>query len=248
VDNPTQEQKKDRLFAGRIVPVQFVFDERVADVFEDMINRSVPGYATIISMIAVLARQYCQPGSRIYDLGCSLGAASLAMGSQVTHSDCRIVAVDNSEAMIQRLRQRLEADSRTGVPIETLCADILSLDMSKASVVVLNFTLQFIPVHQREALLRRIHQAMLPGGILILSEKILFPDPEMNQLFIDMYHRFKEEMGYSKLEIAQKRSALENVLIPETIPTHRERALAAGFRSFDVWFQCFNFASMVAFK
>ena len=232
--------KKDTLFAGSLVPVQFVFDERVAECFEDMINRSVPGYATIISMIGVLAR--------VYDLGCSLGAASLAIHAQVGHEDYRIIAVDNSPAMIRRLQERLAGKPPGGAPLETRCADILTLPMAEASVVVLNFTLQFIPVEQREALLTRIYEAMQPGGVLILSEKILFPDPELNQLFIDIYHRFKEEMGYSRLEISQKRTALENVLIPETIEVHRHRAMAAGFRNFDVWFQCFNFASMVAFK
>ncbi|MEX2131326.1 MAG: carboxy-S-adenosyl-L-methionine synthase CmoA [Pseudohongiellaceae bacterium] len=247
MDQTLLKTRKDRLFAHTSAPAEFVFDARVAEVFEDMIDRSVPGYRTIISMIGVLAGQYCRPGSTVYDLGCSLGAATMAIRAQVPHSQYRIVAVDNSAAMIARMAEAAEAPDK-GPELQMICSDIMDIDVQNASVVVLNFTLQFIPVTQRDALLARICRGMNPGGILILSEKIVFPDPAVNQLFIDMYHRFKEEMGYSRLEISRKRTALENVLIPETIDDHRRRALAAGFCSCDTWFQCFNFTSMVAFK
>jgi tRNA (cmo5U34)-methyltransferase len=128
------------------------------------------------------------------------------------------------------------------------CEDILSFPIENASVVVLNFTLQFIPMADRIVLLEKIFEGMRPGAILIISEKIVFPDETLNQLFIEMYHSFKESMGYSKLEISQKREALENVLIPESLDSHRARLNEIGFHSFDAWFQCFNFASMVAFK
>jgi tRNA (cmo5U34)-methyltransferase len=240
--------RKDKLFAGPKAPVDFVFDESVAAVFEDMINRSVPGYSTIISMIAVLAEKYCQPGSSIYDLGCSLGAATLAIREQMSHDNYRIIAVDNSPAMIEQLKKRTAMGNKAGVALDIICADLLDLEISNASVVVLNFTLQFIPLAKRAALLKRICMGMNPGGILILSEKIVFPDPALNELFIAMYHRFKEKRGYTKLEISRKRAALENVLLPESIATHKQRALDAGFTNTDVWFQCFNFASLVASK
>lgn len=126
--------------------------------------------------------------------------------------------------------------------------DISATEISNASVIVLNFSLQFIPLAQRHQLLEKIFQGLNPGGILIISEKILFPDDSLNRLFSDLYHNFKESRGYSQLEISQKRAALENILIPETLNTHRSRLATIGFRSFDVWFQCFNFASMVAFR
>lgn len=228
--------------------MEFVFDENVAEVFEDMINRSVPGYATIVSMIGLLARQYCMAGSTVYDLGCSLGAASLAILDQVPHDDYKLVAVDNSAAMIERCRKTLTTGDSNSPAVEIRCQDIQNSEIANASIVVLNFTLQFIAVEDRAALLKRIYQGMQPGGILILSEKIRFPDAKLDKLFIDTYHTFKQKMGYSQLEISQKRSALENVLIPETIAAHKERARAAGFDTIDVWFQCFNFASLVAFK
>lgn len=224
-----------------------MFDDKVADVFTDMISRSVPGYATIISMIGTLAERYCRPGSVVYDLGCSLGGATLAIAHHVTHKDYQVIAVDNSRAMITRLDAALEghADSAR---IRTACADINDIEIHNASVVVLNFTLQFIPVERRNALLRKIHEGMNPGGILILSEKIRFPDDALNTLLIDMYHQFKQVQGYSQLEISQKRSALENVLIPETMAEHKARLKEAGFSSCDSWFQCFNFMSMIAFR
>ncbi len=239
---------KDRVFTEQRLPGDFVFDDKVAQVFEDMINRSVPGYSTIVGMIGVLADRYCLPGSRVYDLGCSLGGASFSIAEQVQLADYEIVAVDNSAAMIERMAERVAAGQFAHQRIECRQADLLATEITDASVVVLNFTLQFIAPEQRQQLIERIYAGMRPGGILVISEKILFPDAKLNELFIDLYHGFKESMGYSKLEISQKRTALENVLIPETLDSHRARLKTAGFSSVDVWFQCFNFASMVAFK
>ena len=239
--------KQDKIYANARPRQDFVFDDSVADVFADMINRSVPGYATIISMIGVLANRYCVPGSTLYDLGCSLGGATFSMAHHIEQPDYRIVAIDNSDAMITRLSKALETSDKKA-HIELVCADIADVEIRDASVVVLNFTLQFIAQEQREALMGRIYAGMKPGGILILSEKIKLADPQLNALLIDMYHQFKHAQGYSELEISQKRSALENVLIPETIAEHKARLLNAGFSSVDSWFQCFNFASMIAFK
>ena len=242
----------DRVFATERLPTAFAFDDQVASVFEDMINRSVPGYSTIISMIGVLAERYCGAGSTIYDLGASLGGASFAVAQQLPHDDYRIIAIDNSEAMTSRLSAKLAALGELGGKetsrIECRHEDLRDSKIEDASMVILNFTLQFIEPAARETLMRKIYDGMRPGGLLVISEKIQFPDPALNELFIDLYHRFKETQGYSKLEISQKRAALENVLIPETLAAHRERLNGAGFHSVDTWFQCFNFASMVAFK
>lgn len=226
----------------------FAFDDNVAGVFEDMINRSVPGYSTIINMIGVLAQRYSQTDSKLFDLGCSLGGATFAMASKLEKQNCSIEALDNSEAMVSRLKKRVALDPTMDAVINCHCSDILTFPIENASVVVLNFTLQFIPMAGRIGLLQKIYEGMRPGAILIISEKIIFPDETLNQLFIEMYHSFKESMGYSKLEISQKRTALENVLIPESLDSHRSRLNDIGFHSFDAWFQCFNFASMVAFK
>ncbi|MEX2469434.1 MAG: carboxy-S-adenosyl-L-methionine synthase CmoA [Pseudohongiellaceae bacterium] len=243
----TDDSSQDRLYAGKMLPGDFVFDDRVARVFEDMINRSVPGYSTILAMIGVMAQRYCKPGSRVYDLGCSLGGATLAITRAVPHADYEVIAVDNAPAMIERLAQKLAADP-PAVPVHTRLEDVVDTRIDNASVVVLNFTLQFIAPARRDRLIQQIHEGMNPGGVLIVSEKIELPDPQLNELLIDLYHGFKETMGYSTLEISRKRTALEKVLIPETLDRHRARLTGAGFRSLDVWFQCFNFASMVAIK
>ena len=241
-----KKTRKDSLYAANMMPGDFVFDEKVAAVFDDMIHRSVPGYTTIIAMTASLAEKYCRPGTRIYDLGCSLGAASLAIARRMKGRPCEIIAVDSSRPMLELLQERLS--ELGGGPVQCRQEDIRDSVIENASVVILNFTLQFIAPEDRAQLLRRIHEGMTPGGILILSEKIVLSDPRLNELYIDMYHQFKKDMGYSELEISRKRAALEKVLLPESGDTHRARLCDAGFESVANWFQCFNFTSMVAFK
>lgn len=238
----------DRIYASPLEEVTgFRFDEQVVAVFPDMIKRSVPGYSTIIHMIGQIAERYAQAGTRLYDLGCSLGAATLAMRHRINAADVNIIAIDNSPDMIERCRAVLAADSGE-IPVQLICGDIQDAVIDQASMTVLNFTLQFIPPTERDAVLRRIAAGTVAGGVLILSEKIAFEDEEHQNLMIELHHNFKRANGYSDLEIAQKRTALENVLIPETLKTHQQRLLNVGFRSVDCWFQCFNFASIIAFK
>jgi tRNA (cmo5U34)-methyltransferase len=239
---------KDQIYSESMAKIaDFRFDAQVADVFSDMIERSVPGYRSIITMIETLTEHYAQPGSTLYDLGCSLGAATLSMARGLKAGNCRIVAVDNSAAMVERCRRNLE-NQNTGCRVELIEGDIAETEIADASVVVLNFTLQFIPPEERLELLERIGAGMRPGGVLILSEKVMFEDRHLDGLLTDIHHDFKRAHGYSDLEISQKRSALENVLVPETIAAHRDRLTKAGFASVDVWFQCFNFMSMLAVK
>jgi tRNA (cmo5U34)-methyltransferase len=224
----------------------FRFDAAVAEVFADMIARSVPGYALTLQMIAVAARQFAQPGTRCYDLGCSLGAATLAMRQNVP-AGCRVIGIDNSAEMVERCRAIVATDT-SPAPVEIRCEDVCEAELGDASLVTMNFTLQFVPPAGRDALLARIASGMRPGGCLILSEKLAFDDPEEQQLLHTLHHGFKQLQGYSALEVAQKRAAIENVLIPETLETHRRRLLAAGFRRVTVWLQCLNFLSLLAQK
>ena len=242
---------RDILYADPLAkPGLFTFDDSVAQVFPDMIRRSVPGYPTIIAMTGLLAGKYAVAGSTLFDLGCSLGASTLAMRQHIRQPGCRIVGVDNAPAMLERCRDIIDADTfhATATPVTLTCADLQSVRVANASVVVLNFTLQFVPREQRDDVLGGIYRGMLPGGILVLSEKITFEDRRLDELNIELHHQFKRANGYSELEIARKRSALDNVLIPETLERHRQRIARAGFSSCDVWFQCFNFASLIALK
>ncbi len=240
--------RRDQVFAqAQTQVVDFAFNAAVADVFPDMLRRSIPGYETIISQLGVLARQYVPDGSRVYDLGCSLGAATLAMASQLRQREVRYVCVDNSAAMTERcalrLGRHLAADD-----FELICADITALKFQPASMAVLNFTLQFIAPEQRAALLQRIYQALQPGGALVLSEKIRFADAAQQQQIDELYLEFKRANGYSELEISQKRTALEKVMLPDTLETHLTRLKAAGFAQPVLWFQSFSFVSVLAVK
>lgn len=228
-------------------PGQFAFDSSVVSVFPDMIKRSVPGYTTIIAMTGLLAGRYATCDSKIYDLGCSLGASTLAMRQHVHHESCEIIGVDNSQAMLDRCRNIIDTDTHE-LPVTLRLDDIQNAPIEEASVVVLNFTLQFIAPELRDAVIQKIYDGLKPGGIMVLSEKVTFEDPHLDQLNIDLHHQFKSANGYSDLEIAQKRTALDNYLRPETLNQHKRRISTAGFSSCDVWFQCFNFASLVALK
>ena len=240
----------DRLFATPHAQVaDFAITEDVVRVFPDMIKRSVPGYPTIVENLGVLAAQFAQPHSALYDLGCSLGAVTQALRRHVRSDDCRVIAVDNSPAMVERCAEYLHAQDamfQELLPVEVIEADILALEFQPATLVALNFTLQFIAPEQRLELLTRIRQALLPGGALILSEKLRFADAAEHELLGELHLAFKRANGYSELEIAQKRSAIENVMKPDSLEQHRERLLAAGFSKVVPWFQCLNFASLIA--
>lgn len=239
---------KDNLFAQpRPHLVDFAFDEQVARVFPDMIRRSVPGYDTVIAMLGVFAHHYVQPHSRVYDLGCSQGAATLALRRHIQAPDVKIVAVDNAPAMIERCQHNIAADLSPS-EVELRCEDILQTAIENASLVALNFTLQFLPPEQRDSMIGNIARGLNVGGALVLSEKICFSAPEQHALFTDLHHDFKRLNGYSDLEISQKRQAIENVLIPETLEQHQQRLLQQGFKQVQCWFQCFNFVSIVAVK
>lgn len=249
METSPQSQTRDRVYALPMEKVgRFTFDEDVVEVFPDMIARSVPGYASVLSMIGVLGRRYLQPNSNAYDLGCSLGAGSQLL-RDVAPPSTHIYAVDNSKPMIERLRAELLEDQppRMARIVPTL-ADLRQLEMRDSTFVMMNWTLQFIPVDERDRLIGRIFDSLRPQGALMLSEKIVASQPAERDLLIDLHHEFKSSNGYSQLEIAQKRNALDESLVPETSECHQERLARAGFKTVAIWFQCFNFASWLAIK
>jgi tRNA (cmo5U34)-methyltransferase len=216
-----------------------------------MLRRSIPGYAASIEAIGSLAARYVTAGSNAYDLGCSLGAATLAMRQGIGEPGCRIVAIDNAPAMIERCREVVADDdekNEAASPVELILGDIRDAEIENASMVVLNYTLQFLSVDDRSALLGRISGGMNPGGLLVLSEKVVDEDEHMEQLLVDLHHEHKRRNDYSALEISRKRAALENVLRPETVAMHRQRLKDAGFRHSAVWLRYFNFVSIVAIR
>jgi len=249
-DKPAQSDARvpDVLYAQpREAITDFVFDASVVKVFEDMIGRSVPGYSTLLSMFPVVARYFVQNNSHCYDLGCSLGASTLAMQQGIDKSGVEIIAVDNSAAMVEKC-QALVAEHSGNAKVTVIQKDICDLEMINASLVVMNFTLQFVAEELRETLICKIYAAMNKGGAFVLSEKIKTDSVLEQDRLTSLHHAFKKANGYSDLEISQKRTSIENVLIPETVEKHVSRLKDAGFSEVIVWFRCFNFVSFLAVK
>ena len=245
----TENKPRDNIYADEKPVVKaFAFDDAVAEVFEDMIQRSVPGYGVLLEMIGLVANRFAKPGTRCYDLGCSLGASTLQIRENIPAS-CHVIGVDKSPSMTRRCQADLSAStSRTGASTEVRLEDIRDTIIENASVVVLNFTLQFLPDDEREGLLARIWQGLISGGALLLSEKLAFTDGAEDELMTELHLAFKRANGYSDLEIAQKRMALEKVLVPNTLEEHLRRLGAAGFSTVSPFARALNFAGIVAVK
>lgn len=239
---------KDNVFADKQDQVKpFEFNENVTRVFDDMLNRSVPFYKETIHRQSQMARSFYQEGTRIYDMGCSHGNLGIKICDQFTDTPFTLIGVDSSRPMIDRYAARLKsADKAAGVHL--VCGLLENLKIENASVVLINLTLQFLDIAKREELIQQIYQGLVPGGILLLTEKTVHPDGLMNDLEQSFYKRFKLENGYSELEISQKREALEKVLIPDTPECHEKRLKAAGFKRVSVWLKWFNFSSILAVK
>jgi tRNA (cmo5U34)-methyltransferase len=240
--------QSDRIYAApRRHLVDFRFDQAVAEVFPDMIRRSVPGYDTIIPIIGVIAEKYHRPGRRVYDLGCSLGAATASMHRCLGDGGAEYIAVDSSAPMLVRCREILDR-LMPAASLTVVEGDIREIEIRNAGVVTLNFTLQFLPPEDRGSMLERVYAGLEPGGALILSEKIQGGTSIEEESLTALHGRFKVANGYSDLEISQKRSALEKVMRLDTLAVHRQRLESAGFGDVLPWFQCLNFVSLLAIR
>jgi tRNA (cmo5U34)-methyltransferase len=238
---------KDDLFRHGGVDADFQFSEQVAEVFDDMLARSVPNYGQVIEMIAQLLGRFLAPGDRVYDLGCSTGNTLLQLARRLESLDLRFIGLDSSPAMVHKASLKAEMYSKK----ERLAfqqGDITATPLEPAGAIICNYTLQFIRPLRRPEFLARVAGSLKPGGVLILSEKSISHDPVLNRAYIDFYLDFKRAQGYSELEIAAKREALENVLIPFSIEENRRLLSDAGFASVETFFQWFNFVSFVAVK
>jgi tRNA (cmo5U34)-methyltransferase len=239
---------KDEVFNKemKLVP-DFSFGNGVAEVFDDMLDRSVPFYQEIQRMIMEMAADFAVEGSNVYDLGCSTGTTLLNL-DQCIPDGVKIIGIDNSEAMLEKCRLKLQSNNHAR-DFELRCIDLNDgINIENASVVCMVLTLQFIRPLYRNKLIDSIFRGMNENGCLILVEKVVGEDTLMNRLFIKYYYEMKKKKGYSKLEISQKREALENVLIPYRLLENREMLLDCGFRYCDVFFKWYNFCGMVAIK
>lgn len=238
---------RDTLFDSRTPSEKFEFNDRVADVFDDMLDRSVPHYREVIDMSAEILQRGLQPGDTVYDLGCSTGTTLIALARKIASANIRFIGWDNSRAMIDKAVRKAEMFSMAD-RIEFAEQDILRARLSGAGSIILNYTLQFIRPELRAGFLRNIYEGLRHGGVLILSEKVVCRDPDLDEQFLESYYGFKKRRGYSELEIANKRDALENILIPWTIEENHELLVRTGFSRVTTFFQWFNFVSFAAFK
>ncbi len=238
---------RDTLFQRDTIREDFVFDDRVAQVFDDMLDRSVPYYEEVIRSIARILVCHLQKGEQVVDLGCATGTTLLKLSTLLGEKKLNFLGIDNSPAMLDKARLKAELFSRKK-DLDFICDDIMKMDQPGTAAFILNYTLQFIRPLHREDFLQKIYNNLRPGGICILSEKTISHHPSLNRRYIDIYHQFKKERGYSELEIAKKREALENVLIPCSLEENRSMLHAAGFVEVEPFFQWFNFVSFLAVK
>ena len=247
IDRQPARPAWDTLFAQDTVQEDFAFNERVVEVFDDMLDRSVPFYREVISSSARLLDSYLHNGDTVYDLGCSTGTTLLEFSRLLGDKGLRFVGVDSSGPMLDKARLKAEL-YRKQDQLNFIEGDITTAHFQEPAAFLLNYTLQFIRPLKRKDFLTRLHRALRPGGILLLSEKTISHDTRLNREFIDIYHQFKKARGYSELEIARKREALENVLIPFSIEENRSMLKEIGFTSVETYFQWFYFTSIIAVK
>jgi tRNA (cmo5U34)-methyltransferase len=239
---------KDEYFKEKIKQVSdFKFSASVANVFDDMVSRSVPFYGEIQRMIAEIATTHVKPDTLVYDLGCSTGTTMISMDTSVP-KNIKFVGIDDARDMLGRCDAKLQEVGFTR-PYELKVADLNgAVDVPNASVVILCLTLQFVRPLHREDLLKSIYRGLKPEGVLLLVEKVLTEERAFNRNFIDYYYNFKRRNHYSELEIAQKREALENVLVPFTLSENMKMLNRAGFDHHEVFFKWFNFSGIIAQK
>ena len=234
---------KDKVFE-KPIEKKFEFDEAVASVFDDMVSRSVPFYDEVRKLVISLILTQQQEGKKVLDLGSSTAKFLLDLHSQMDVK-MHLKGLDNSQAMLDRAAQKCLA---FGADIELEMADMLSYAYADEDIIVANYTLQFIRPMQRLELVKRLYDGLKEGGVFIFSEKVVFEDKKLDKELIDIYYAYKKEQGYSSYEIAQKREALENILIPFTIKENIQMCLDAGFKQVDTVFQWANFVTFVTKK
>jgi tRNA (cmo5U34)-methyltransferase len=246
---PTESRPRDRLFAGDAYPHPFAFDAGVARVFDDMAARSIPLYAEVTQAAVDWTLRHYRDGTAVYDLGCSTGTALAAIGRALAQGNrrARLVGVDTAEPMLAAARSKL-APLAALHDVTLSQRDAADVEIRQASVVIVNYTLQFLPPAQRRTVLERAHAGLVPGGVLLVSDKLASGSERMQETLVELYERFKERQGYSRMEIERKKAALRGVLVPLTFQGEMELLAAAGFRGCEPVLAWNNFVTMVAVK
>ena len=233
----------DKVF-NKTISKQFEFDEEVASVFDDMLDRSVPFYKQMQKLSITFANNFLKDDSNVYDLGCSTASTLIELKKSSKYK-INLIGIDNSTAMLEHASKKAKA---FGVDIKLINDDIFNVELKDARVVFSNYTLQFIRPINREKLVKKIYDSLEDGGVFIFSEKLVSSNSFLNKQLIDEYYSFKKTQGYSEFEIAQKREALENVLIPYTEKKNKKMIRDAGFKDCETLFRWVNFATFIAIK
>jgi tRNA (cmo5U34)-methyltransferase len=233
----------DKVFT-KPIKKQFEFDEEVAAVFDDMLQRSVPFYKESQKITEFFAFKQLENGGIAYDLGCSTATLLINISRKLSNI-ATLIGLDNSEAMLEQARKKCEAFK---ADIELANADILEYEYKEADLFISNYTLQFIRPLIREELVKKISASLKKDGMFIFSEKVISHHPKLNKDLIECYYDFKKEQGYSEYEIMQKREALENVLVPYSEDENIKMAKNCGFSHCEVVFRWANFATFIAIK
>ena len=238
---------EDTLYASGTAAEDFTFNDRVADVFDDMLNRSIPHYRMVTDGMAQLLASHLASGATVCDLGCSTGATLLELARRLADLHLHYVGIDNAPAMLAKARRKSAMFSKSDV-LRFIEADITTCSLPRADAVICNYTLQFLRPLTRQPFIRRVYEALPAGGVFFLGEKTISHAGRLNRDFIGIYHTFKKQQGYSELEIAAKREALENVLIPFSLEENIALLREAGFAEIEPFFRWFNFTAIVALK
>lgn len=243
----TPTKKQDTLFQNGTTGKDFQFNGQVADVFDDMLSRSIPFYESVIELTAKLLERFLTPGAKVYDLGCSTGSTLIALALRLQNEHIQFIGVDNAPAMLDKARRKKARYIDTG-NISFHEADITKFEIKEPDAILCNYTLQFLRPMRRADFIANLYEALPPAGRLFISEKIISHNPQFNREMIDIYHDYKKKQGYSALEIAAKREALENVLVPFSIKENIALLKDAGFSHVETYFQYCNFVSLLAIK
>jgi len=233
----------DKVFS-KPIKKQFEFDEEVAAVFDDMLSRSVPFYEEAQKITQFFVLKYLPQNGRLYDLGSSTASLLISLFKSL-EGNAQLIGIDNSPSMIERAKLKAKAFN---ADIELIEGDILEYTYKKANVFVSNYTLQFVRPLEREKLIKKIYDALEDEGVFLFSEKLISHDKRLNKEMIELYYDFKKANGYSAYEIAQKREALENVLVPYSEEENITMIKNAGFSHCEVVFRWANFATFIAVK
>jgi tRNA (cmo5U34)-methyltransferase len=232
---------------GHLPDDRWSFDDEVARVFDDMLERSIPQYETMRGLVFEVGKGFVRPGTKVVDLGCSHGGALApfvsAFGPSVSY-----VGVEVSSPMLEASRRRFEKEIEAG----TLA--LLDLDLRRgypdvqASLTLSVLTLQFTPIEHRPRIVQDVHDHTVDGGAFVLVEKVLGGSARLDGLLTDLYHGLKRASGYTQEEIDRKRLSLEGVLVPVAAAWDEDLLRRAGFRDVECFWRCLNFAAWIAVK